>query len=169
MSYYTVTCNLLKRIEQQRIYVTKILYSFASENSFKIVLDHGGKIADLYEKIAKNDHIIYAWLDLMTKIPSRFETIQVEIEDSIDEEELFLKVCRHTKIQQKLIVFSHNDWKIFNYTYLNRISYDSIEIEVYDRDEAIIELNPPSGGDTYHVKESNFANRGGKIKKSDIK
>jgi hypothetical protein len=56
-------------------------------------------------------------------------------------EELFLRVCSSTKSQQKLIVHSHENWKHYRYDQPTIIIYRDIQVRVYDRDEAIIELN----------------------------
>ncbi|MBO0952988.1 hypothetical protein [Fibrella forsythiae] len=171
MSCYTLSCSLLKGVIYHKPYIVKILFHFLDENPYKVVVDKSKKILDLYEDAAKNDKsgVIYTWIELMAKrVPDNFEYINVDLTNVNSEEELFLKVCRHTKNENKILVFSHQEWEMFDYSNENFIEYDSTHIEVFDRDEAVSELHPIQSGDTYNIKESNFANRGSRISRSKI-
>jgi hypothetical protein len=122
--------------------MTDLLMVFAQQtNPYKVALDKSDRIIGVYAKISESNEFAATWLNLMTMKPSSFERITVETDDVANMEELFLRVCSSTKSQQKLIVHSHENWKHYRYDQPTIIIYRDIQVRVYDRDEAIIELN----------------------------
>ena len=97
---------------------------------------------DLYETAGQTNAQVANWLSLMSYQPSNFETINIDASSAANTEEVFLKVCSKTNSQQKLIVHSHEGWQNFNYQGDKVIIFESKPIRVFDRDEAIHELNP---------------------------
>lgn len=151
MSVYTVSPDLLKNIEKgDGIYFTDILFVFAQRsNPFKVAKDKTGHVVESYEKITTNGDIIKTWLDLMTFKPSPFETINVDLTDIECEETKFFKVCKETKGQNKLILFSLQNLEKYQCEN-NVVLFEDVAIQVLDRDLARGELLLVSkSGDTY--------------------
>ena len=110
-------------------------------NAHKIALDKSNRILDIYAQIAEKNEIIASWLSLMSMKPTSFETIDIDVSHEDSEEEIFLTVCSSTKSQQKAIVNSHERWNNHKYVSPKVLIYKSIPVTIYDRDEAISELN----------------------------
>jgi hypothetical protein len=146
MACYTLSNCILKNLVAGKKYITDLLMVFTQEaNPFKVALDKSNCIMDLYENIGETNVHVASWLSLMSYQPSNFEIINIDVSSVSNTEELFLKVCSSTKIQQKLIVHSHEGWQNFSYHDEKVIVYDNKPIRVFDRDEAIHELNPAAG------------------------
>jgi len=151
MSVYTISSDLLKSIESgEGVYLTDILFVFTNRsNPYKVAKDKGGHIIDLYQKVQNNGDIIKTWLDLMSFKPSPFETIDVDLKGIESEEIVFLKLCKETKSQNKLIVYTIQN--INAHVCENCIVYfEGTSIHILDRDLARGELvDADRGGDTY--------------------
>ncbi|EKE05978.1 MAG: hypothetical protein ACD_19C00135G0002 [uncultured bacterium] len=143
MSCYTVSHCILLNLDSGKKYITDLLFVFTQEtNPFKVAIDKDKKILDLYEKAGQSNQHVATWLNLMSLQPSNFEPINVDTSSAKNEEELFLLVCSNTKNQQKLFVYSHQNWTNFKYDTNNLIVYRGVPVQVLDRDEAINELHP---------------------------
>ena len=118
-------------------------------NSFKVSKDTKGDIINSYLAIEKNGDTIKTWLDLMSFKPSPFEQITVDLSHIDCEETKFLKICKETKNQNKLIVYTQqnlNKHKCEN----SFVLFEETAIQILDRDEARNELLIlPKSGDTY--------------------
>lgn len=143
MACYTLSNCILQNLVAGKKYITDLLMVFTQEaNPFKVALDKSNRIIDLYETAGQTNEYVANWLSLMSYQPSNFETINVDASSATNIEEVFLKVCSKTNSQQKLIVHSHEGWQNFSYQAEKVIVYDNKPIRVFDRDEAIHELNP---------------------------
>lgn len=136
MAIFTLSKDLLENIEHKTHYCD-ILFVFVQTNPFKIAIDKSNKILDIYSDLASNNSSIKAWLDLMSYEPSSYEKIDVDLTNETDHKELFIKVCRATSNQKKIIIYSHQNWNEYKYTGQNTVIYDSCTIDMIDRDEAI--------------------------------
>lgn len=145
MSIYTVSQCLLTNLDIEKKYVADILMFFAQSNPYKVALDKDDKILALYASAAEKNALIACWLDIMSKKPTSFEFINADTSNIKNDEQLFLTVCVATKNQQKIIVYSHQDWKFYKYEGPNTIKVDNACVTVYDKDEAIPELSSKSG------------------------
>lgn len=164
MGCYTLCNCLLSNLELDKKYITDVLMVFPQQaNAHKIALDKSNMILEMYGQIAETNDIIASWLSLMSMKPTSFETIDVDVSLEKSEEEIFLKVCSSTKSQQKTIVNSHERWIKYKG---KTISYNSVSISVYDKDEAIIELNPPPSSTTINATNSTVATDGSNIEDS---
>jgi hypothetical protein len=142
MVCYTLSNCLLENLDAGKVYISDILMVFTQQNNpFKVALDKSDRIMDLYQKAGEKDYNVAYWLTLMSYKPSSFEIINVDTSSSLNEEEVFLSVCSKTKSQQKMIVYSHEGWQYYGYSSANVVHYNDIPVQVYDRDEAIRELN----------------------------
>lgn len=151
MSVYTISPNLLRNIEKDEgIYFSDILFVFTQRtNPYKVSRDKKGDIISCYESIEENAFIIKTWLDLMSFKPSPFETIDIDLENIGCEETKFLKLCKATNGQNKLILYSNQDIKKFRLDN-GLIIFEDIAISILDRDLARNELNEIiKSGDTY--------------------
>ncbi len=145
MACYTLSNCILHNLVAGKKYITDLLMVFTQEsNPFKVALDKSNRIIDLYETAGQTNEYVANWLSLMSFQPSNFEPINIDVSSATNNEEIFLKVCSKTNSQQKLIVHSHEGWQNFSYQADKVIFYDSKPIRVFDRDEAIHELNPVS-------------------------
>lgn len=143
MACYTLSDCILHNLNAGKKYITDLLMVFTQEsNPFKVALDKSNRIIDLYELAGQKNEYVANWLSLMSFQPSNFETINIDTSTAMNNEEVFLKVCGKTNSQQKLIVYSHEGWQNFNYQGDKVIIYDTKSIRVFDRDEAIHDLNP---------------------------
>lgn len=143
MSTYTLCDCLLNHLDLDKKYITDVLMVFPQQNNpFKISLDKSNKILNTYGSIAEKNDIVATWLNLMTMKPSSFETIDVDLSQEDDMDEIYLTVCSSTKSQQKTIVNSHERWKKHKYNSAGIIIFKDVPVLVYDRDEAILDLNP---------------------------
>ncbi|MBX7046420.1 MAG: hypothetical protein K1X86_11360 [Ignavibacteria bacterium] len=172
MSVYTVTKNFLENLhDRDKKYVLNLLLLFVQENPFKIAVDKGGIIIDLYWTTAVESPDVTKWLEWMSHKPKEyFEDIDVEFGAEKDEEYIFLKLCSLTKCQKKIIVDSHQFWNKYEGTmeegtYI--IIFDGIEVTALDRDEAYTELNKPKQNTTKkYIDMSNKVNIKGGVKGS---
>lgn len=143
MACYTLSDCILNNLNAGKKYITDLLMVFTQEsNPFKVALDKSNRIIDLYESAGQENEYVANWLSLMSFQPSNFETINIDTSTAINNEEIFLKVCGKTNSQQKLIVYSHEGWQYYSYESDKVIIYDTKQIKILDRDEAIHDLNP---------------------------
>ncbi len=150
MTVYTVSPDLLKNVEKDEgIYFTDILFTFTQRtNSFKVSKDKGGEVIKSYLAIEKNGETIKTWLDLMSFKPSPFEPIDVDLSNISCEESKFMKLCKETKNQNKLILYSQQNLtkhKCEN----NLVTFEGVELRILDRDDARNELSLVEKGDTF--------------------
>jgi hypothetical protein len=151
MGVYTVSPDLLRNIEKDDgIYLTDILFVFTQRaNTFKIAKDRKGEVINCYQSIKANGEIIKTWLDLMSFNPSPFETIDVELDGLDCEETKFVKICKETQSQNKLITYTHQNLKKHSCRG-GVVTFEGTDITVLDRDEAKQELTVvPKSGDTF--------------------
>lgn len=151
MAVYTVSPDLLKNIDKEDgIYFTDILFVFTQRgNPFKVAKDKNGNVIECYKRISINGDIIKTWLDLMTFRPSPFETINVDLSAIQCEETKFFKVCKETKGQNKLILYSIQNLQKYSCRD-SIVMFEDVGIQILDRDIARNELLVASkGGDTY--------------------
>lgn len=164
MSCYTLCNCLLSNLELDKKYITDVLMVFTQQtNAHKVALDKSDRILTMYAQIAEKNEIIATWLSLMSMKPTSFETIEVDVSQEPIEDDVFLKVCSSTKSQQKAIVNSHERWIKYKGKV---ITYNSIAVTIYDKDEAVIELNPPSSNTIVNAKNSIVAMDSSKIEDS---
>jgi hypothetical protein len=150
MSVYTVSPDLLRNIEKEEgIYFTDILFTFTQRtNPYKITRDKKGDVIKSYLSIEKNGEIIKTWLDLMSFNPSPFESIDVDLSDFECEESKFFKLCKETKNQNKLILYTQQN--LLKFKCVNSfVNFEGVDLHILDRDEARKELNSSINGDTY--------------------
>lgn len=167
MSYYTLSDCVLKKASTQKKYVANLLWTFVQENnSYKVVLDSGGSIIDIYNEIGENDPTIATWLRFMGDNPSNFEPIDIDLTDKQNNEDIFLSVCSSTAIQKKIIVYSHHGWKHHEYSHGRIIIYEGTSVEVLNGDEAIHELHPPYN--LIRAENSIIVTSGGSVSDSEI-
>ena len=82
---------------------------------------------------------IYSWLDLLTKT-TRITKKDIHIPDEIPKEEIFLYLCSSLSSDRKIIVSSKEDIKCVPYKTEGIVVYKNIDINVLDRDDAVLEL-----------------------------
>lgn len=141
MSVYTISPDLLRNIEKDEgIYFTDILFVFTQRNNpYKVSNDKKGDIINSYLAVDRNGETIKTWLDLMSFKPSPFELIEVDLSLIDCEETKFMKICKETKSQNKLIVYTQQN--ISKYSCENSVViFEETAIQVLDRDEARGEL-----------------------------
>lgn len=147
MAAYTLSKCILENINAGKKYITDLLFVFTRDaNPHKVVIDSKNVIIDIYTQVAGSNEFIATWLQLMSHQPSNFEPINVDLSTVSNDEEIFLKVCCETRSQQKLIVFTHEGWKNYNYHSDGVIFYNNKYISILDRDEAIQDLNSMNTG-----------------------
>lgn len=141
MVVYTISPDLLRSIgKEEGIYFTDILFVFSQKtNSIKAAKDKTGSIIDIYSNIENNKETIATWLHLMTCLPCTFETIDIDINDISCEETKFLKICKETKNNKKLILYTSQNLIKYQ-TNNNTILFENQTIEILDRDQARFEL-----------------------------
>ena len=139
MSLYTLSDTLLRDIDDHPKYVTEILHRFTTDaNSHKIVVDKTNRILQIYSTYCNNPHI-YSWLDLLTKTTGITKK-DIHIPDEIPKEEIFLYLCSSLSSDRKIIVSSKEDIKCVPYKTEGIVVYKNIDINVLDRDDAVLEL-----------------------------
>ena len=139
MSLYTFSDTLLRDIDDHPKYVTEILHRFTTDaNSHKIVVDKTNRILQIYSTYCTNPHI-YSWLDLLTKTTGITKK-DIHIPDEIPKEEIFLYLCSSLSSDRKIIVSSKEDIKCVPYKTEGIVVYKNIDINVLDRDDAVLEL-----------------------------
>ena len=82
---------------------------------------------------------IYSWLDLLTKTTGITKK-DIHIPDEIPKEEIFLYLCSSLSSDRKIIVSSKEDIKCVPYKTEGIVVYKNIDINVLDRDDAVLEL-----------------------------
>src|SRR6218665_1529756 len=146
MSIYTISPDFLSNVDKdEQNYLSNILFVFTNRNnSFKLTKDKKGDVISIYKSIQENADIIKIWLDLMSYTPAPFESIDVDISNIDCLETKFLKICKETKGFNNLIVYSVQNLTKFK-CIGNKISFEGIDINILDRDEANSELNSKTG------------------------
>lgn len=165
MSIYTITPDFLSSIDnEERNYLSNILFVFTNRNNtYKITKDKKGEVISIYKSIQQNADIIKVWLDLMSFTPTPFEKIDIDISNIDCLETKFMKMCKETKGFNNLIVYSSQNISKFNCTG-KKITFEGIDINILDRDDANLELNQKSGN--VYISNSQVADNGSIIKKS---
>ncbi|MCV2487624.1 hypothetical protein OD917_22000 [Flavobacterium sp. SH_e] len=144
MGIYTLSINYIDGVSANKSHLLNVFYKFPNpDNELKVAVDKTKKILDHYSNNALKSNDFFTWLDLMSRNPSGFEVIDVNVPENIHEEEMYLMVAAATKPYQKVIVNSHQYWHKFNYDHAcSKIDYNGNKITILDRDEAYSELNP---------------------------
>lgn len=123
-------------------YYTNIFLKFTQNNSLKVAIDNNKVIEKIYKKIASKNPFFYDWLNLMSYDPNYFEKIDIEINDSMNEEEIFFYLSKHIQGKKNIIVFTRQkDFTYITYIDSNIVNYQGVEINIFDKDEAIFELD----------------------------
>jgi hypothetical protein len=151
MAVYTISPDLLRNIEKDEgVYFTDILFIFTQRtNPFKVSKDKNGDVINSYLAIERNGETIKTWLDLMSFKPSPFELIDVDLSHIDCEETRFMKICKETKSQNKLILYTHQNLKE-HFCEKDIVIFENVAIQVLDRDQARQELTVVAdSGDTY--------------------
>lgn len=139
MATYVISSCFLENIDS-KIYYTEILLAFTQQNSLKVGIDFDGIILKIYEEIASQNPGIAYWLWFMSIKPSSFEYITHIKDSSLKSPEIFLYLCKFVVNDKKIIAFSHQTYKDFNYVSESEINYQDVIIKVFDKDEALEEL-----------------------------
>lgn len=144
MAIYTLSINYIDWVKENKSHLLNVFFKFPNpECVHKAAIDKSNRLLDHYSKSAKENNDLFTWLDYMSRDPSCFEKIDIDIPENTLEEEMYLMIAFATKPNSKIIVCSHQYWK--NHCYLNKcnkILYKNNEIEILDKDEAYQELNP---------------------------
>lgn len=166
---YTISPDLLRNIKKEEgIYLTDVLFVFAQRsNTYKVTRDSNGEVLRIYESIASSKDCIKTWLDLMSFIPSPFEVINVDISDIECEETKFLKLCKETNGENKIIYYSKQNVRKYKFD-AGSLFFEKIQIIVLDRDEARHELTATQTINT-NIINSQVAQGNSQISKSDNK
>lgn len=165
MSLYTISPDFLSNVNKdEQTYLSNILFIFSNRNnSFKVAQDKNGEVISIYQAIQQNADIIKTWLEFMSFSPSTFEKIDVDISNIVCMETKFVKICKETKANNNLIVYSTQN--ISKFICLDKIiNYEGVNIRIFDRDDANLELNRNTNN-TY-ITNSQVATNGSKIIKS---
>ncbi|KAF2327433.1 hypothetical protein [Flavobacterium nitrogenifigens] len=141
MAIFTISEDFLSNTHEDLSYLSDILFVFSNKkNSFKVSKDINGEILQIYKSIPKNGEIIKTWLDLMSYTPSSFEKVDIDLSSINCLETKFIKLCKETKGFNNLIVYSVQNIKKHQLTG-KAIVFEEVDINVFDRDEASIQLN----------------------------
>ncbi|MCC9073699.1 hypothetical protein LNQ49_19140 [Flavobacterium sp. F-65] len=165
MSLYTISPDFLSSINKdEQAYLSNILFVFSNKNNtFKVTKDRNSDIISIYQAIQQNADIIKTWLECMSFSPNTFEKIDVDISNIACMETKFIKVCKETKANNNLIVYSTQNISKFNC--LDKIiDYEGVNIKIFDRDDANLELN--QNINNVYITNSQVATNGSKIIKS---
>lgn len=164
MSVFTISSSMLRYRDESGLgYYRSVLMPFTC-GLHKVAKDEKGQVVDIYRNLPDPSGIIHCWLQLMTNEPSKFETIPVAFDQPIDEEMMFLLLCKSTKGHHKMIVYSIQEMKcpIDND---NCTEIEGTTIELLDRDKAALELSTMSTQNNINIINSVLAN--GNVSKSN--
>jgi len=123
--------------------ISSILFIFSNKrNSYKVAKDKNNTVIDTYLSInTKYKDAIMTWLDLMANVkPDSFELVNVNIDNISDRNLQFIKLCKSTIGSNKMIVYSKQYFDKFEWK-IDKILYENVYIEVFDKDEALEKLN----------------------------
>lgn len=141
MGVIAVTGKTLENIEPKPYFNEMLLVFTQSTNSYKVAIDTEGTIVDLYNSIAESNDLIATWLHLMAISPSNFEPIdKIELAKPKCECEIYILLASKIAGEKRLITNSIQDLKLYQFKGSKIIDYDSIDIRVYDKDDALNEL-----------------------------
>jgi|WetSurMetagenome_2_1015567.scaffolds.fasta_scaffold14366_2 hypothetical protein len=145
---YTISPDLLRNLSiEEGVYFTDVLFVFAQKNNpYKVSRDANGKVLRIYESINRNALLIKTWLDFMSFAPSKFEIINLDIESLPTEELKFVKLCKETIGQNKIVYYSKQNITEFQVD-KSVIFFEERPIMVLDRDEIRCELDCNRSGD----------------------
>lgn len=164
MAVYTVSpCLMRHNGDNDLRYIRDVLFMFVNREH-KVAIDNNGCVLDIYNNIPDHDGIIHAWLNLMGYKPTRFESVLVDLSLLQNEEDKFLTLCKDTKGQHKMIVYSIQNLQC-KVDKRNCTSKDGIIIELFDRDGAVDELHARVTVNNFNLNDSIIA--GGNVKNSN--
>lgn len=145
MAIYTLSINYIDGVSENKSHLLSVFYKFPNpDNEYKAAMDKSKKLLSHYAASAQINNDFLTWLDLMSRKPASFETVDVIVPDGVSDEEMYLMIASATKPHKKIIVGTHQYWKKFHYLdNCCKIIYKSNEVIVLDKDEAFKELNPP--------------------------
>ncbi len=147
MAIYTLSMNYIDGVGGNQSHLYNVFLKFSNpECEHKAAMDKSKKLLLKYAEAARNNNDLQTWLGWMSnKQESHFEVIDVNIPDDISDEEMYLMIAAATKPYKKVIVGSHQCWQHYEYfNGCNKIIYNSNEIIVLDKEEAILELKDKS-------------------------
>lgn len=139
---YTLSPDFLQNLEEEDgIYVSDVLFQFTNrQNPLKITKDNRGTIIEDYSKIAETNPHIKTWLDMMSFTPLPFVKVNVDLSQIDCLESKYLKLCKETNGQKKMIIYSLQNIQKFNCEN-NSVIYEDCPIDLLDKEDARYELN----------------------------
>lgn len=148
MNNYAISSCLVEKTSEDKKIITGILNKIADdETPYKVVVDKGGVIFDIYERIANNNNVhVASWLRVLTRHPKQIEYLDIKLDANQSDIVKFLETASKIKNEKKLILYSHNLMPDYiKYMKENKVSYNDEVIKIYDSNEAMQELNNHNG------------------------
>lgn len=148
MNNYAISSCLVEKTSEDKKIITGILNRIADdETPYKVVVDKGGVIFDIYERIANNNNVhVASWLRVLTRHPKQIEYLDLKLEPNQSDIFKFLETASKIRNEKKLILYSHNLMpEDIMYMDGNKVKYNSEVIRVYDSNEAMQEFNNHNG------------------------
>lgn len=148
MNNYAISSCLVEKTSEDKKIITGILNKIADdETPYKVVVDKGGVIFDIYERIANNNNVhIASWLRVLTRHPKQIEYLDIKLDADQSDIVKFLETASKIKNEKKLILYSHNLMPdCIKYMEENKVRYNDEVIKIYDSNEAMQELNNHNG------------------------
>lgn len=148
MNNYAISSCLVEKTSEDKKIITSILNRIADdETPYKVVVDKGGVIIDIYERIANNNNVhVASWLRVLTRHPKQIEYLDVKLDPNKNDILKFLETASKIRNEKKLILYSHNLMpEEIMYREGNKVNYNNEDIRVYDSNEAMCELNNHNG------------------------
>lgn len=148
MNNYAISSCLVEKTSEDKKIITGILNRIADdETPYKVVVDKGGVIFDIYERIANNNNVhVASWLRVLTRHPKQIEYLDLKLEPNQSDIFKFLETASKIRNEKKLILYSHNLMpEDIMYMDGNKVKYNNEVIRVYDSNEAMQEFNNHNG------------------------
>lgn len=138
---HAISADFIRRLKISDSAYTDVLFSYANTaNEHKIIIDKKQKVFDVYKENCRNIEI-KTWVEFMFCYRrAKVEFVDVELDESLNDDEKFLKLCQYARGKKSLIVYSIQS-SPYDIDDNNEIEFEGSKIPVMDKDSARQDLN----------------------------
>ena len=148
MNNFVLSSCLLEKSKDDKKIITSILHRISDEETpYKVVIDKGGVLIDIYEKIANDNNVhVASWLRILSREPQQIEFINEKINTNQGDIFKFIETASNIRNEKKLFLYNHSIIpETLTYSENNVIEFNSKKIKVYNSNEAMSELSNSTG------------------------
>ncbi|MFZ0596431.1 MAG: hypothetical protein WAM46_05570, partial [Flavobacterium sp.] len=110
MNNYVLSSCLLEKSKDDKKIITGILHKISDEDTpYKVVIDRGGILIDIYEKIANDNNVhVASWLRILSREPNQIEFVNEQINPNQVDIFKFIETASNVRNEKKLFLYNHS-------------------------------------------------------------